>query len=481
MTLDELEQSSTAILGFGVEGQGTYSFLRRHFPNKHLYIADKKSLSDITISDTVAAIVARDANLRFYEGADYLSFLPLCQVVIKSPGIPPSLPELVAYQAAGGMVTSHLEIFFDLVGTRNVIGITGTKGKSTTASLIHHLLMNAGIESILAGNIGAPPLENLHEAQPDRCRWVVECSSYQLAEMHCSPHIAVLLGVVPEHLGLHDPSMSQAHHRDFASYIAAKETITHYQDPNDVLIFNADDEIAVQIAQRSRARLLAVSQKEEPVNGSFLRDGKLLYSDHGICEEIIKAEEIPLLGRFNQINVMAAVAAAREAGAPTEGMSRSISSFHGLPHRLEFIGEASGVLFYDDSISTVPQATISALEALGDRVSTVILGGHDRGADFSTLAVALIQKHVRHVILFPPSGLRLWRSVEQECSLRSICPTPHFVTSMQMAVDLALTCTVEGDICLLSPASASYGMFKNFEERGAAFRKAIHANSVNSP
>jgi len=475
MTLYELEQSSIVILGFGVEGQGTYRFLRSHFPDKQLIVADKKNLHDIAMPDPVSVMVASDANLQCYSGAGYLSGLPHCQVVVQSPGIPPSLPELVAHRERGGMITSHLEIFFDLAGTRNVIGITGTKGKSTTASLIHHLLREAGVETVLAGNIGAPPLENLAESQADRRRWVVECSSYQLAQLHCSPHIAVLLGVVPEHLGLHDPSVSQAHHRDFASYIAAKETITRYQGPDDILIFNADDEIAAQIAQRSRARLLPLSQKEEPVHGSFVRGGKLIYSDHGACEKIIDADKIPLLGRFNRMNVMAAAAAARAAGASSQGMSSSILGFHGLPHRLEFIGEASGVFFYDDSISTVPQATISALDALGDRVSTVILGGHDRGADFSELAATLIQKQLRHVILFPPSGLRMWSSVERQCSSIQSIPTPHFVTSMQMAVDLALSCTPQGNICLLSPASASYGMFRNFEERGMAFRNAIYS------
>ncbi|HEX4032734.1 MAG TPA: UDP-N-acetylmuramoyl-L-alanine--D-glutamate ligase [Terracidiphilus sp.] len=473
MILDELEHNSVLILGFGVEGQGTYSFIRERFPNKHLSIADRRNLHDIAIPDATATAIAHDANLRFYDNPDYLSCLPLFQLVIKSPGIPPSLPELVAYRAEGGTVTSHLELFFSLVGTRNVIGVTGTKGKSTTATLIHHIFRGAGIQAILAGNIGAPPLASLHPAESDGCRWVVECSSYQLAEMHCSPHIAVLLGVVPDHLGLHDPSLSHAHHRDFASYIAAKEMITRHQGPDDVLIFNADNEIAAQVAQRSHARLFPVSQRRKLDSGCFQSDGKLFYSDRGVSEEIVAAKDIPLLGQFNQINVMAAAAAARMAGASGQGMSRSISTFHGLPHRLEFVGEASGILFYDDSISTVPQATINALEALGPGVTTVILGGHDRGSDFSTLAAALTQRHVRHLILFSPSGLRLWQSVEQECGSAAKCPMPHFVTSMQMAVDQAMRCTAPGEICLLSPASASYGMFKNFEERGTAFRKAI--------
>jgi len=216
-----------------------------------------------------------------------------------------------------------------------------------------------------------------------------------------------------------------------------------------------------------------VSRRSRTESGSFVSDGKLFFANHGKCDEIIDTKDIPLLGEFNQINVMAAVTAARLAGAPSEGMSRSISTFHGLPHRLQFIGEVAGISFYDDSISTVPQAAINALDALGERVSTVIMGGHDRGADFSALAIALIEKHVRNLILFSPSGTRLWQSVEQQCSSKSNCPTPHFVTSMPMAVGLAFTCTAPGNICLLSPASASYGMFKNFEERGKAFRDAI--------
>jgi UDP-N-acetylmuramoylalanine--D-glutamate ligase len=473
MTLAELEHKSILILGFGVEGQSTYIFLRNRFPDSQLGIADRKSLQNANLPDVVASTVERDANLRFHGGSEYLSCLSSYDVVVKSPGIPPSTPELVQFQAHGGIITSHLEIFLDVAGPQHVIGVTGTKGKSTTASLIHRLLTGAGIDSILGGNIGAPPLANIDAIRLGRCWWVLELSSYQLDQLRVSPHIAVLLGVMPEHLGVHDPSISYVHHRDFASYAGAKERITRYQNPDDILIFNADNDVASEIAHRSRARLLPVSQTTEPADGSFVRNAKLMYSKGGVADEIIDAAQIHLLGRFNQINVMAAVTVALLVGVPKESINRSVSAFSGLPHRLEFVREVSGVKFYDDSISTIPQATINALGALGDRVSTIILGGHDRGNDFSELAACLIKKQVRHLILFAPSGLRIWKALEQQGSLGFPLPSPHFVTSMQEAVDIALSCTVSGDICLLSPASSSYGMFKNFEARGIAFQKAI--------
>ena len=471
--LDDLESSTLVLVGFGTEGQGSYLFLRSRFPGKRIGIADRRHLSQIAMPAEIAAAVAQDHDLEMHCGDDYLSCLPRYRAALKSPGIPPSLPELVAYRAAGGSVTSHLELFFSIAGPQPILGVTGTKGKSTTASLLHHLLQDAGIEAVLAANIGAPPLQSLPADGTDRRQWVVECSSYQLAELHSSPRIAVLLGVVPEHLGVHDPSLAYAHHPDFASYVAAKETITRYQGPDDILVFNADNEVAAQIAARSRARRFPVSQRDKTDCGAYMDNGHLLYANQGVVEEIADVASIPLLGAFNQINVLAAVTAARLAGASGAVMRRSIASFRGLPHRLEFAGEVAGVSFYDDSISTVPDATIRALEALGERVSTVILGGHDRGADFSALARTLMQRHLRHLLLFSPSGPRLWRAVEQQCGAAEACPEPHFVADMQTAVDLAMRHARPGEICLLSPASASYGTFKNFEQRGRAFREAI--------
>jgi UDP-N-acetylmuramoylalanine--D-glutamate ligase len=347
-----------------------------------------------------------------------------------------------------------------------IIGVTGTKGKSTTASLIHHVLKHAGLSAELVGNIGQPPLARI-DVVPKDTYFVHEFSSHQLAEIQTSPHIAVLLNIVPEHLD---------YYPNFETYVSAKENITRFQGPADFLVFSDDYPVPAAIAARTRAQLRAFSL-ERPANGCYVRKDTIVRPNMNGEEEILSIREIPLQGRFNIHNVLAAITAASLCDVPAAAIRDAVRSFIALPHRLERAGTYKGITFYDDSIATVPEATLAALEALGSDVQTLVLGGHERNLDFNDLG-AKLPASVRTVILFPPTGERIWKAIETLS--KNPLPQAFFVSQMEEAVKIAYEHTSPGGICLLSPASPSFGTFKNYRERGDSFKTFVRKLSSTS-
>lgn len=463
MVLEEIEGKSTLLLGFGVEGQATYEFLRTCYPQKSLSIADKSTWDRIEIEPTLLSRIEGDRNVKFYCGDDYLAAVGEHEIIIKTPGISDKHPAIKKSEETGAVITSHLEIFFELFDRQRVIGITGTKGKSTTTSLIFKILKEAGLDVILGGNIGEPPLTKLDRVTQDTL-FVLELSSYQLERLKQSPHIAVLLNIVPEHLD---------YHGSFSDYVSAKENITKFQDRSDYLIFNCDCAIPQEIARRTEARLLPFSMRDEFSRGCYVSGNAVIYSDGDTKYEVLTVDEIPLLGSFNRQNVLAAVLVARLLEVPADIIRASVSSFQPLPHRLEFVGEIKGIQFYDDSISTVPECTLSAVEALGGKVQTLILGGHERNIDYTSFAHSLLNSSVENVILFPPTGKRIWDSILTAAKGGALRLRPFPVETMEQAVNIAFENTAPGKICLLSPASPSYSNFKNYRERGNIFKEYV--------
>src|SRR5438876_4311706 len=262
MTVEELGKKAILILGFGKEGQATYEYLRKKWPDRLLSIADRQTAGDF--SGDVAERIQSDPGVRLNFGPRYLDSLDpyQCEVVIKTPGIPATIDAIVRARKAGCILTSHSQIFLSNYAKDKIIGVTGTKGKSTTASLIHHIMKHEGIPVELAGNIGRPPLM-LMETVPHGTFFVHEFSSHQLAEIETSPHIAVLLNIVPEHLD---------YYAGFDEYVAAKENITKFQTPDDFLVFAADYPIPRTIAARSRASLMpfSIDRIDEVLNVSAI-------------------------------------------------------------------------------------------------------------------------------------------------------------------------------------------------------------------
>lgn len=415
MDLNYLSGKKILILGFGREGRDTFSFLRKSFPKQILGVSDKLK--------TPFVKYGRDKKVRWHTGKNYLRAINHYDVVIKSPGIPIHLPEV---QKAFGenKITSQTEIFFRNCPGK-IVGVTGTKGKSTTSSLIYQILKKGGVRTHLLGNIGKPALSPLLRAREDDV-FVYELSSHQLYGLKQSPHVAVILNIYPEHLD---------YYKSFAEYGRAKANITRYQSKNDFLVYNAGNSLVKKIAKTSMAK------------------------------------KIPFQGKYYAADIKAARIVGEVFKIPARTISKSIKQFKYLPHRLEFIGVYRGIKFYNDSLSTVPETTMAALDFLGRDVETLILGGFDRGLNFQNLAKKISRSNVKTLILFPTTGKRI---LEEILKLRKSPKLKYFfVDNMKEAVELARLRTSNGKICLLSPASPSFGIFKDYRERGNLFKKYV--------
>lgn len=423
----EIHGTSILILGYGREGKSIHAWLTKQSSSLKISIAD-----------------------RTIDGESYLRNIDLYDTVIRSPGVSPYLDELVAYRNHGGHITTGTNIFFSLVpGT--VIGVTGTKGKSTTSSLIAHILSGAYDDVRLVGNIGVPMLDHLDGAT-DKTFFVVELSSHQLDDVRYSPHVAVLLGIVPEHLD---------YYPDVASYVAAKANIMKFQTPSDVFVFNPESPRLSSVAA-------GVTAKKCPF-GLGKKSGLAVYKDGGSIwadkKEILRVADIPLLGNIE--NILAAVTVADCLNVPHAVIAARVKSFQSLPHRLEPVGEYRGIRFYNDSLATIPEATVHALESLFGDVATLIAGGFDRHLDFSVLATYLAKHPVQTMILFPDTGEKIWQAIPQK-TRGSI--QRFDALSMKEAVALAYAHTQKGKICLLSPASSSFNLFRDYADRGEQYK-----------
>ncbi|MDP3093222.1 MAG: UDP-N-acetylmuramoyl-L-alanine--D-glutamate ligase [bacterium] len=472
------------ILGFAREGIDTLRFLRKLFPEKILGITDRLNLEefpDKTQKFLYHLFHGREKKKireRLYLGENYLKALKDYDVIIKSPGIP--LKTIKPFLNKGQIVTSQTEIFFDNC-PGEIIGITGTKGKSTTASLIYEVLKKGGLKAHLVGNIGEPVLSHLFKAKPDDV-FVYELSSHQLSNLKKSPHISVFLNIYPEHLD---------YYKDFKEYLRAKQNICRYQTKSDLFLYNPENKYVRQTVKISQARKIALNPQK----------AKIFLEKRGRSDLPPK-----LLGDFNFLNMAAAIETGRIFGVPDQKIAEAIQKFKPLPHRLELVGEYRGIKFYNDSLATIPEATIAALDALGKDVETIFLGGFDRGLDFKRLAKIILKSRLKNLVFFPTTGKRIWREIgklnrenrffhclftdparnydnkmadlvynEKSKGKRIFSPkrVSNGAGKMKAAVELAFKHTKKGKICLLSCASPSFGLFKDYRERGDLFKKYI--------
>ena len=437
MKLDELKKhKKILILGYGVEGKAAEAFLKKHCPDITIGVADKK------------------------DGDDYLEKQHDYDLAIKSPGIHPKLVTIP--------YTTGTNIFFANYSGKT-IGVTGTKGKSTTATLIYEIMQKAGGNVSLGGNIGRAALDILDnfldqkESGLKKDEWVVlELSSFQLQDVIMSPHIAVMLMTGSEHLD---------YHVDVSEYVDAKRNILRFQKSDDFAILNRDYPASNESEVYTDAKVFYISRERETDDGCYAFGDKIWVHRGGKAEEIMKIADIRLLGKHNRENVCAAVMATTLAGVKKDEIAAVVKEFGGLEHRLEYVGEAYGVRFYNDSLSTIPDAAIEGIDAFDDQVETLIAGGYDRGLDYTFLGEFLAKSSVKTLILFPPSSERIWEAVVQaggESKKKRID-----VTTMSQAVFFASEETTSGKVCLLSPAAASFGTFRDYKDRGEQFRDEV--------
>jgi UDP-N-acetylmuramoylalanine--D-glutamate ligase len=463
MKLTEIENKTVLILGFGREGQDTYRFLRRLFPKKMIAIGDRTKILD----DKTKKLLKKDKFIKLYSGKGYLRAVKKYEVIIKSPGIPSK--ELSPFLTKKQKLTSQTEIFFDNF-RRTIVGITGTKGKGTTASLAYKILKAGGLNVKLAGNIGKPVLNFLKNSKKNDV-FILELSSFQLENLRKSPHIAVFLNLYPAHLD---------HHKTFKNYKKAKENITLHQTEKDFFIYNAQDYNLLDIAKKSKALKigLKIAPQKSPITNfqeAYLKSGWLFWGS----EKIIQRKDVPLFGDFNILNVLAAVSIAKIFNIPNSKIKSAIKSYKPLPHRLEKIGAYKGIIFINDSLATVPESVVSALDALNGKVDTLIIGGnYVKGTNIEKLAKAISSKNISNLI-FLVKDMRskletaplIYRYVKKTNSAKKM--NFFFVSEMKEAVKTAYQHTKKQKFCLLSPGAPSFNLFKDYKERGNLFKKFV--------
>jgi UDP-N-acetylmuramoylalanine--D-glutamate ligase len=431
MTTSIGTDTSVAVFGYGIEGRSAVSWLGR-LGCGHVWVISAERPADL------------DRNVAWTSADDVGAALSGCDLLIKSPGIKPTHPLILAARAAGIPMTSATALFVERARAAGlaVVGITGSKGKSTTATLIAKTLEAATIPTVLVGNIGRSALDVIEDVVSNRPVIVVEMSSYQTHDLTIGPGVAVITRLFPEHLDWHG---------DVEAYYAAKLKIAATQHDDDITIWNAADPELARRAPFGPARHIAYGL--EPCG----------FSDAGM----------KLRGPHNRLNACAALRAAEIFGALPSHLEGVLATFSGLPHRLEDLGVFGGVRWINDSIATAPEAAVAALDAFGGEVATFIGGGTDRGFDFAPLAHALVSRALPNVILLPPGGPALRAALvalDPETGARA-----RAVSDLAEAVALAARLTPRGSTVLFSPASPSYGVYKNFEERGDKFRGFVQA------
>lgn len=512
--LKNLQNKQIYIFGLGREGLSTYHFLRTIFPTKKLIIFDDKPIEKIdprllrTIApDKFTSLIetkALIATLNNYHAGD--------GIIFKTPGVPPAHPIFEAIANQRISINSNTNLFLELTrGEIATIGVTGTKGKSTTSSIIYHLLKNAGLRVVLGGNIGLPPLDLLRkpasgeaiattapvanhstaatstkttaasstEITPNFDYCVLELSDHQLLDVKHSPSIAVVLDISPEHLDYYE---------NFQSYVAAKANIAKFQNKNDYIIYNPNFKYPTEIARSSKAKEITFGTKRigtkskssatprpvlndsKPENYSPNSELQAYILDTDIYlkgKKLVNQSDLHLRGDHNLLNCLPSIIIANLLDIDNESIKNGLISFAPLAHRLETVAEINGITFINDSLSTTPVATIAAIKTFEGKPLVLIAGGHERKQDFTDLAKTMDEHDVRALLYFNPTGERLAAAVKNPNTIKKE------VFTMEEAVGLAAELAGSDWVVLMSPGSASFGTFRDYEERGDRFKESV--------
>ena len=449
--LNYLENKSILILGFGMEGDSSYRFLRKHFPEKNLFIADK----NINLLENKIYLM-EDPYLEVSLGDNYLNGIEEYDIILKAPGISLKNIDISKFE---NKITSQLELFLEFINTYT-IGVTGTKGKSTTSSLIYKVLRDQGKDAYLLGNIGEPIFNDIEDISENSIV-VIEISSHALEFIKKSTSIGIILDIFEEHLD---------HYKSLEKYIEAKFNLAKYQKKEDIFIYNFDNDFMNKYNFPYKEKDYAVStQKELNLKNSVFLKNDIIYCNN--VEVMNINEKLNLKGIHNIQNIMFVFAVSSILNLDFNKVVKSIKNFKPLEHRMEYVGNFDGVDYYNSSIATIPEATINDIKSISN-INTIIVGGNDRGVDLSELIEYLKNSMIENIICLPKTGEYI--ANELKYSSKNI----KYIDNLKEAVLYAKKVTRKQSVCLLSPAASSYGYFKNFEERGKLFKEYVRNSDI---
>ena len=450
-----IKNRKVAIIGLGVSNLPLIDYF--HDKKANVTVFDSREIGEIPkeIVDKVTNY-AMEMSL----GKGYLNKLHGFDLILRSPSCLPTVPELEEEANRGAIVTTEVELLMKMCPAE-VIGVTGSDGKTTTTTLISEILKKAGYNCYVGGNIGTPLFTKLHEIMPDD-KVVLELSSFQLMGMEVSPNISVITNITPNHLNVH---------KDYEEYIEAKKNIFKYQDRDGIVILNYDNEITRNCSAEVKGKVIFFSSKEKLDNGYIVDDDVIKECDDKLRKHIVSTKELTIRGKHNYENICAAVAATKTLVDISTAIE-VIKTFHGVEHRIEFVKEINGVKWYNDSASSTPSRTISGLNAFDEEI-VLIAGGADKNLDYTPIAKPILDK-VKTLILMGQTSGKIFDAVKEAEENENKEINIYMVNNLQQAVILAKRYSTQGQVVLFSPASTSFDMFKNMYDRGHQFKDIVN-------
>lgn len=450
-------KKNIAIIGIGVSNTP----LLDYFYNQQVKVTvfDNKEIENI---DSSIIGKLEQYNFNYFFGKDNLKNLKGFDIIFRSPSAMPFIKEIEEEIQRGAILTTEIEMVLKLTPCK-VIGITGTEGKTTTTSIIYEIIKKAGYKCFLGGNIGKPIFTEIKDMKPEDFV-VLEMSSFQLMDMDVSPSISLITNVYPDHLNIH---------RSYEEYQEAKKNIFYHQKEDGILVLNYDNEITRSFAKQANGKIIYFSSKEKLQDGYIYDsvDGMIKYCEDGIRRHIISKNDIKLRGIHNYENICAALAITSNI-TDLETQINTLKEFKGVEHRLEFVKELNKIKWYNDSIGTSPASTIAGLNAFDENI-ILLAGGSDKGLDYKEVGETIANK-VGSLILCGPTSLKIEEATKKALEKNKKTLNIYHVDNLQEQVNLANKIAKEGDIVLLSPASASFDAFKNFSERGNKFKEFVN-------
>lgn len=449
-----IKNKQVAIIGLGVSNLPLIDYL--HERGAKITVFDSKNINEI--SEEIKEKID-EYKIAYSFGKDYLKKLIKFDIIFRSPSCLPTIPELMAEEERGAIVTTEIELVIKMSPSK-IIGITGSEGKTTTTTLISEIIKQSGKTCFLGGNIGIPLFTQIEKMRPEDVV-VLELSSFQLMGMEVSPDISIVTNITPNHLNIH---------KDYNEYIEAKKNIFRYQDKNGVLIINNENEITKTFGNEAPGKVIYFSSKQRLENGYILDNDIIKEAKEGIRKHILNTKEIKIRGMHNYENIMAALAATKDI-VDIESSIDTIKNFAGVHHRLELVKEEKEIKWYNDSAATSPTRTIAALNGFTEDV-ILIAGGSDKNLDYTPIAKPILE-HVKTLILIGETSKKISNVVKKEAEIQHKHIDIHMCDSLKQTITLAGKVAVEGNVVLFSPASASFDMFKNMYDRGDQFKELV--------